>query len=326
METFRAAWQRATVANPSNVAVLRNAARFYIGEDVRAAMTALRRARVVDGRDVRLVQDLNLVEFQAWMAGGTEREELLRLLADSRDAAELGDLGRMLVNQRHSPMTRDTAGWAAEGVKLLERAKALEPSNPKWTVGLELARLGAVVRMPGAPVMPEEALQVRGVAAVTLRLRVAGDGTVREAVALEGEPLLLAAAVQSAMKDKLEARGQEYEVAGVVMFRRPDGQGSAGMPMRITVGGNVQQAMLAEKVDPEYPPLARQARIQGVVRFTVTLGEDGRVVNMTLVSGHPLLVQAAQDAVKQWRYKPTTLNGQAVQVTTQVEVPFTMTQ
>ena len=161
---------------------------------------------------------------------------------------------------------------------------------------------------------------------MTLRLRVAGDGTVREAVALEGEPLLLAAAVQSAMKDKLEARGQEYEVAGVVMFRRPDGQGSAGMPMRITVGGNVQQAMLAEKVDPEYPPLARQARIQGVVRFTVTLGEDGRVVNMTLVSGHPLLVQAAQDAVKQWRYKPTTLNGQAVQVTTQVEVPFTMTQ
>ena len=68
MEAFRTGWQRATVANPSNVAVLRNAARFYMGEDVRAAMTALRRARVVNPQDERVVQEVNLVEFRAWMA------------------------------------------------------------------------------------------------------------------------------------------------------------------------------------------------------------------------------------------------------------------
>jgi len=231
----------------------------------------------------------------------------------------------MLINTRHRPQGDIVSPWLAEGVKLLERAKALEPSNPKWAVGLELARLGTVVQMPGAPPMPEGVLKTGGFPVVTLRVRVGADGTVREAVALEGPPQLLGAAVQSAMKDKLEARGREYEVGGAVIFRATN-EAPGNVPKRITVGGNVMTVMLMEKVDPVYPPLASQARIQGVVRFTVIVGGDGRVVNITLMNGHPLLVQAAQDAVKQWRYKPTLLNGQPVEVVTQVEVPFTMAQ
>ena len=97
-------------------------------------------------------------------------------------------------------------------------------------------------------------------------------------------------------------------------------------PQRIRVGGNVQQANLVRKVTPVYPPLAKQARIQGTVRFTAIIGKDGTIQNLQLVTGHPLLVTAAQDAVKQWVYKPTLLNGEAVEVVTQIDVNFTLSQ
>jgi len=95
-------------------------------------------------------------------------------------------------------------------------------------------------------------------------------------------------------------------------------------PMRIRVGGNVQAANLITKVDPVYPQLAVQARVQGTVHFTAIIGTDGHVANLQLIGGHPLLVQAAQDAVKQWVYQPTYLNGTAVEVVTQADVPFTL--
>lgn len=93
---------------------------------------------------------------------------------------------------------------------------------------------------------------------------------------------------------------------------------------RITVGGNVQQANIVRKVEPEYPPLARQARIQGTVRFTAVLATDGSVKQLTLLGGHPLLVQAAKQAVEQWRFRPTLLNGEAVEVITNIDVGFTL--
>jgi protein TonB len=95
---------------------------------------------------------------------------------------------------------------------------------------------------------------------------------------------------------------------------------------RIKVGGNVQQANLLRKVTPTYPPLAKQARIQGVVKFTAIIGADGRITNLQLVSGHPLLVTAATEAVKQWMYRPTLLNGEPVEVITQIDVNFTLSQ
>ena len=92
------------------------------------------------------------------------------------------------------------------------------------------------------------------------------------------------------------------------------------------VGGNVQSAKLVRQPKPVYPPLARQARIQGQVKFTAVIGNDGTIQNLQLISGHPLLVQSAQDAVRQWVYQPTLLNGEPVQVITQIDVNFTLTQ
>jgi protein TonB len=98
------------------------------------------------------------------------------------------------------------------------------------------------------------------------------------------------------------------------------------VPQQIRVGGNVQAAKLIAQPKPAYPPLAKQARIQGTVKFNAVIGKDGTIQNLQLVSGHPLLVPSATEAVRQWRYQPTLLNGEPVEVITQIDVNFTLTQ
>jgi TonB family protein len=93
---------------------------------------------------------------------------------------------------------------------------------------------------------------------------------------------------------------------------------------RIAVGGKVQEANIVKKVDPVYPALAKATRIQGHVVLAIVIGKDGSVQEITLVTGHPLLAPAAIEAVKQWTYKPTLLNGQPVEVNTQVDISFTL--
>lgn len=97
-------------------------------------------------------------------------------------------------------------------------------------------------------------------------------------------------------------------------------------PKRITVGGNVQAAHLVNRVQPIYPPLARQTRISGTVKLHAIIGKNGAVEQLQVVSGHPLLVQSALDAVRQWRYQPTLLNGEPVEVDTEIDVIFSLAQ
>jgi protein TonB len=94
----------------------------------------------------------------------------------------------------------------------------------------------------------------------------------------------------------------------------------------IRVGGNVQSAKLIRQPRPVYPPLARQARISGTVKFNAIIAKDGTIQNLQMVSGHPLLVQAATEAVRQWVYQPTLLNGEPVEVITTIDVNFTLSQ
>jgi protein TonB len=97
-------------------------------------------------------------------------------------------------------------------------------------------------------------------------------------------------------------------------------------PQRIRVGGNVQQAKLIRQPRPVYPPLAKQARISGHVILNAVIGKDGTIKDLTFASGHPLLVPSAMEAVKQWVYQPTLLNGEPVEVVTQIDVNFTLSQ
>lgn len=95
-------------------------------------------------------------------------------------------------------------------------------------------------------------------------------------------------------------------------------------PIRVRKGGEVQQADLIYAPRPAYPFLAKSSRIQGAVVLDAIISKDGTVDNLAVKSGHPLLIQAAMDAVRQWRYRPTLLNGEPVEVITTITVNFTL--
>jgi TonB family protein len=106
-------------------------------------------------------------------------------------------------------------------------------------------------------------------------------------------------------------------------LRKADEQQAVlGLPTFVRIGSRIAEANLIEKVDPVYPPAARAIRLQGNVEFTVVIDEQGHVAEVTLVRGHPMLVNAARDALTHWVYRPTMFNGQAVKVTTTVDVGF----
>jgi protein TonB len=94
----------------------------------------------------------------------------------------------------------------------------------------------------------------------------------------------------------------------------------------VPVGGDVQMAKLLKRVIPEYPAMAKAARISGIVRLIGVIGKDGAIRDLRLVSGHPMLARAALEAVQQWVYKPTLLNGNPVEVIAPIEVNFTLGQ
>jgi protein TonB len=93
---------------------------------------------------------------------------------------------------------------------------------------------------------------------------------------------------------------------------------------KVRMSSGVAQGLLIRQVNPQYPPLAREARIQGIVVLQATIGKDGTVQHLRVLSGHPLLIQAAIEAVKQWLYRPYYLNGEPVEVDTQISVNFTL--
>jgi protein TonB len=95
-------------------------------------------------------------------------------------------------------------------------------------------------------------------------------------------------------------------------------------PRRIRVASAVQQALVISQARPVYPPLAIQARIEGIVELNAIIARDGSVLHLTVAKGHPFLVQSALDAAKQWRYQPTLIDGQPVEVQTTIDVGFTL--
>jgi periplasmic protein TonB len=93
-------------------------------------------------------------------------------------------------------------------------------------------------------------------------------------------------------------------------------------PQRVRMGGNVKGGRLLHRVEPQYPPIARQMRISGTVVIEGVVGVDGRIRELRIVEGHPMLVKAALEAVRQWIYEPMTLNGDPVEVIAPITVTF----
>lgn len=282
---------------------------------------------------------------------------LKRELATTTDARLVGELGRRLAAIRLPAregmpesmfsMIRERSMQMHEaGLQYLDRAIQLEPGNEEWQrARMALSKL-EVLEPPQAarltvmssqqPDYPPLARQARIAGEVKVAVRVSAEGRVESANAVEGHPLLRQAAEECVRSwtfspQRIDGKAVASETQTVVHFTLPssDGPSASGNggvipPKRITVASAVQKSLLVSAPDPVYPPLAAQARIQGTVRFQVIIGADGRVSNLTLVSGHPLIVQAAVEAVRQYVYKPTTLNGVPVEVVTEVDVRFTL--
>jgi len=118
--------------------------------------------------------------------------------------------------------------------------------------------------------------------------------------------------------------GSMNGVLGSVLSSVPTVAPKIATPQRVRVSSGVSQGLLVRRVQPNYPPLARQARIQGTVILQAEISKDGSIQNLQLISGHPMLAPAAIEAVKQWKYRPYLLNGEPVEVETQIQVNFTL--
>jgi len=278
------------------------------------------------------------MHYLRWRVGDAEYEHerllwLDQVAAHPNDARVLGNAARFM-GEKDQFAEKD----------LLERASQADPANPEWLKRLADLMSRAIVLALNGGSYYSIALGGQGTPmndgglgnSVRAELESSNDailvGTVGEF--LSGGPPGGSAAptVQLQLAEHLLTRAQtiapdnlEWPAALERLHARepnPPVQATSAGAKRIRVGSQVQQSNLLQSVDPIYPPLAMQARIQGVVRFSVTISKDGHVSNINLVSGHPLLVAAAKEAVQQWIYRPTLLNGDPVEVTATVDVPF----
>jgi periplasmic protein TonB len=122
---------------------------------------------------------------------------------------------------------------------------------------------------------------------------------------------------------ELAACGLSLCLATAMYAQEATGQ-QRRLPTRVRVTQKVMELFIVKKVPPEYPKEARQKRIQGTVVLQGIISREGDVAEISVVSGDPMLTPAAIEAVKQWKYKPYLLNGQPVEVETQLQLNFTL--
>lgn len=125
--------------------------------------------------------------------------------------------------------------------------------------------------------------------------------------------------------EKFNAIGAATAIPEIVAPRRePEPVKTAAPSKPVQIGGDVQAAKLVRKIVPAYPEIARRARISGTVRLVGVIAKDGTIEQLQVVSGNPLLIPSALDAVRQWVYRPTLLNGIPVEVIAPIDVIFSL--
>src|SRR5947209_6784709 len=199
--------------------------------------------------------------------------------------------------------------------------------------GATLAESGLRVTHKTPPQYPAEAKENHIEGDVTIKVQVDEHGLVSDAQALSGPEELRQAALTSVRQWTFATDSRVPGSAQVVIAFRLEPNGDTDQPFhaaqadgmrRIRVGGNVQSSNLVTKITPIYPPEAKAARVQGKVRLNVLISEEGRVLDVVLIDGEPVLAEAAIKAVRDWVYRPTLLNGEPIEVLTQVDVNFTL--
>ena len=233
-------------------------------------------------------------------------------------------------------------------------AQVAAPQRVRVSAGVESGLLQTRV----APIYPPLARQARIQGTVVLTVIISGNGDVQNVSLFSGHPMLAPAAIEAVKQWKYRPyllNGEPIEVETQVQVNfslsdKPASEGVAGdipggamggvigsmvttppsdstqtsPPQRIRVSSGVSQGLIVKKVAPLYPEDARAARIQGAVLLKATIDKEGNIANLELISGHPMLVPAAMEAVKQWKYRPYLLAGRALVVETQIQVNFTL--
>jgi TonB family protein len=220
-------------------------------------------------------------------------------------------------------------------------SNSVAPANPRVRVSEGVMRALRIQRID--PVYPAEALQIRLQGQVILSVQINASGEVADIRLISGHPMLSPPAIEAVKQWTYKPfllDGNPLPVDTIVRlsFTLTNDQGSVedspvpkdsappagAVPQRVRVSSGVISGLILSKVNPIYPPDAREQGIQGVVLMQVEIDKEGNVGNIQLISGHPMLAPAAIDAVKQWKYKPYLLNGNPVSVDTQVQVNFVL--
>lgn len=214
------------------------------------------------------------------------------------------------------------------------------------------------------PVYPREAAEKELQGEVWVKLLISETGEVETTETVSGNPILAKAAAAAMLKWKFKPfikNGKAVKVSTKMPFdfaveghvsdpHRPPAPdlavapvsptktevGSSGatsptptatadrLPMKLRVSEGVMDSNIVHRVEPVYPPEAKRNHIQGTVLLQATIGRDGRIRNLRVISGPPELVEASLGAIEQWRYRPYTLNGEPVEVETTIKVQFRM--
>ncbi len=211
------------------------------------------------------------------------------------------------------------------------------------------------------PDYPAAALPDKLQGQVIVRVVVDEDGDVESTEVISGNPVLAQAAVDAVKQWKFKpfirngqpvkaaikfpfdfappvdaksgsnqadvpnANFQQKAAATLATKTKPDDQDLDPVPPgTVRVPQVVTQGMVVRRVSPDYPPGAKAMRLQGAVILAAIISKDGTIKDLHVISGHPMLAQAALDAVKQWRYRPYLLDGQPMEVQTKIVVTFSL--
>jgi TonB family protein len=312
------------------------------------AATAFERAVAADPNSVRAHQYLGASYMQAFIPGmqSTEnpiyadsaRREFLRVLElDSGNTLAMTSLGSLFLNQKN---------WD-EAQRWFEKLVAIDPRNAdayysmgfiawsKWYPAWSEARKKLGMRQEDSGPMADG--EVKQQLKVDLS-RMIEDGlrAFEKALAINPRYADAMAYVNLLIRERADLRDTKAEyqrdiaeadvwVDKALATKKQLAEAHANPATavrRIRVGPGVAEERKIHDVGPEYPPDAREARIRGTVRVAIVVGYDGNVVDAKPISGHPLLIPVALEAVKQWEYRPMQVNGQPVQIETEVSVNF----
>ena len=193
------------------------------------------------------------------------------------------------------------------------------------------------------PLYPPLARQARIQGTVILKVFISKSGDVQDLQLISGHPMLAPAAVEAVKQWRYRpylVNGGAVDVETTVQVNftlaggaSDEGDGGSASPgqrsafigsSRVRVSEGVMRGLRTEKVDAVYPPEAEQQRIQGQVVLSVRINKSGEVESINLISGHPLFVKSAIEAIKEWKYKPYLLNGEPSEVETMVRLSFTL--